>query len=124
MKLTPLTRGLVRVLSQASGCVNVFTVMRQSRIGPGQIFIGLQDLAKANIVKFDGWNASLTPEGRKWLIHNRIEFHELGQRQWRLCPAEFVQPRRGSNEPYTPSVEMVDPELLPMRLRKATDLEK
>ena len=114
-KLRSVEKVLIRDLALAKNGLNAYTLFRRYTIRPAQLSNAIRTFEELGYVNFDGWRLEMTGKGREWLIKSGLGILETGETPWREIPQEFVQPRIPKDKPFTPTITMVDDELLPAK---------
>jgi len=106
-KLNKLQINILRTLFKSYGELDSYTLFKRMKVSISELSNALDFLTKHEMVTEEDHNIKLTLKGKGSIYIDSTSSYD-GNKKWREVPDEFKLNDLGVNEPYLPSVRLLD----------------
>jgi predicted methyltransferase len=104
--ITKIDRLILNILYKSSGKLETYNVFKRSRVGFKTFSLSVRRLTEnALLIEIEG-TLSLTQTGKDIVLTASPKNNE--SKEWRSVPLKFKIPQIAPNEPYIPSIKLLD----------------
>lgn len=101
MKLKLLEIQILKNLFKSDHGLFIFTLFQRLRVSPKDLFEGILELVKLELIIEVSERVELTHKGKEYVINNKLA-SEIDSNKFGKIPAEFIGRKIGINEFYLP----------------------
>lgn len=105
-KVSPLQKKMLAILFKGGRELDSFTLFKRAKIGFSEFTLTINGLIDSHLIEEVENRLNLSDEGVAIVLQGGSG---IGEKVWRHVPEEFIVQRTPPNQPYTPSVRLLDP---------------
>ncbi len=103
--ITDIERRALITLLKGNRQLDSFTLFKRLKVGFSSFSRSILSLVEMGFVEEDDNNIRLTIRGAEYVS---LGLGERGEKAWRKVPSRFLKTKMEPNQPYTPSIKLLD----------------